>query len=430
MQLLNYIHSSYAWLRFSRLIKRARNSMNPECEKEAFSQATEVLIQLSHKSSNFINLLIIIIYQLPLSDPLSTAFICHFLEVTALPNINTLLKLNKRLIAKCMQNSKNKETIQANTAIIWGLLAENLAGKGSEKMFTKDLKDLLISNVENSHFTDVKKHSLIALEKFALTRDNKAKIIGSNIANIIKRLSAKEYDDKSLKFCLEASLRYFDSTYHRDKQDFDDISCTLNWLEASSNWKLSPNYLEFRNDRIDFLSIKGTTTITYGCWFYEVELMSCGIMQIGWAVQSSVFKSDDGMGVGDDPNSFGYDGCRKLVWTNGEPSPYSDKAWKSGDYLGVMFNVDTGELNYYLNGVNLGLAIYLQPNDLEKMLDKEGGFQPAFSFTAFQHAKINFGLAPFKYPPKDVVGYSMLNNLGLLTNDIKMGPIEYYKRVK
>lgn len=37
-------------------------------------------------------------------------------------------------------------------------------------------------------------------------------------------------------------------------------------------------------------------------------------MQLGWATKTANFEPGDGVGVGDELHSFGYDGCRNLYW--------------------------------------------------------------------------------------------------------------------
>jgi hypothetical protein len=49
-----------------------------------------------------------------------------------------------------------------------------------------------------------------------------------------------------------------------------------------------------------------------GKWYYEVVLLSDGLMQIGWI--DSAFESDamQGQGVGDHANSWAFDGTTPL----------------------------------------------------------------------------------------------------------------------
>ena len=74
--------------------------------------------------------------------------------------------------------------------------------------------------------------------------------------------------------------------------------------------------------------------MTQGCWYYEVQLVTGGIMQIGWATRDSKYSNHDGFGIGDDQYSIAYDGCRQLIWYCGHSIPISHKPWKPNDILG------------------------------------------------------------------------------------------------
>lgn len=85
-----------------------------------------------------------------------------------------------------------------------------------------------------------------------------------------------------------------------------------------------------------------------GRWYYEVTLLSDGLMQIGWA--NSLFKCDPicGQGVGDHNQSWAYDGLRTKKW-NVSCEPYG-KRWHPGDIVGVLVDMDLLEMKYFLNG--------------------------------------------------------------------------------
>lgn len=91
--------------------------------------------------------------------------------------------------------------------------------------------------------------------------------------------------------------------------------------------------------------------INDGCWYYEVQIITPGVMQIGWATKSAAFMSDDGYGIGDDENSIGFDGCRQLIWHNAKSRPNHLPAWKSGSILGCLLDFERNEIIFSLNGV-------------------------------------------------------------------------------
>ncbi|RYH25810.1 hypothetical protein EON65_15255 [archaeon] len=85
-----------------------------------------------------------------------------------------------------------------------------------------------------------------------------------------------------------------------------------------------------------------------GRWYYEVTLLSDGLMQIGWA--NTLFKCDPicGQGVGDHNQSWAYDGLRTKKW-NVSCEPYG-KRWLPGDIVGVLVDMDLLEMKFFLNG--------------------------------------------------------------------------------
>ena len=109
------------------------------------------------------------------------------------------------------------------------------------------------------------------------------------------------------------------------------MKAILNDEDTSENLKISTNGLEARNDTLSFESVRSTCQVDEGAWFYEVTLLTHGIMQIGFAAKSSNFLSHRGCGIGDDQFSVGYDGCRNLIWYNAAHLPVKKKrTWKEG----------------------------------------------------------------------------------------------------
>lgn len=79
-----------------------------------------------------------------------------------------------------------------------------------------------------------------------------------------------------------------------------NVKVILNTLDATRHWKISEDGLTIRNDGSTFESIRTTKSVTCGKWFYEVTLITAGIMQLGWATAHCQFSPEDGTGVGDD----------------------------------------------------------------------------------------------------------------------------------
>jgi len=75
------------------------------------------------------------------------------------------------------------------------------------------------------------------------------------------------------------------------------------------------------------------TLLRRGFWFFEVTLLTEGLMQIGWADGRFTPESESGDGVGDDHHSWAYDGYRQLRWhgeSEGAPYGQSCGAWRRG----------------------------------------------------------------------------------------------------
>ncbi|XP_045505576.1 E3 ubiquitin-protein ligase RNF123-like [Colias croceus] len=144
-----------------------------------------------------------------------------------------------------------------------------------------------------------------------------------------------------------------------------------------------------------FATIKATACVFAGKWMYEVQLGTKGIMQIGWCTAACTFSMDTG--VGDTANSYGFDGGRVRKW-NVATSPYG-QAWLPGDVIASCIDMDKGTLEYFRNGVSLGVAF-------DKVTHGSGlAYFPAVSLAMQEHLYANFGHVPFVFP---IDGYAPL----------------------
>ncbi|ORX95491.1 SPRY-domain-containing protein [Basidiobolus meristosporus CBS 931.73] len=399
--------------------------MNPESEKEALSEATDILIALSQDENEFIEIVLTMVEVLEEEDPLSSAFLCHIIELAALPSVRTAHRINYYLLQKTrttpLFRPHLRERYRINAYIVWSVLAERLAGKVSAMIFTEEVLDSLIQGLLDDN-EKVKLASLIALEKFSMTGDNKAKILRSDVVkhvcDVAKRQTKPSHDSynltdhcfRELDLCApwslrhafadrEILLRYQDQDLRDTREALDGVNVTLNWLDATPRLKWLPTGLEIRNDSTTFESVRGTMCAKEGTWYYEVQLLTAGIMQIGWATKYTAFRPEEGVGVGDDDHSFAFDGRRKLAWSEGYPIPYGGaNSWTEGDILGIFLDMDYGVIRFFLNGEDLGSAFEFSARQLLRF-EEEGGFYPAISLTSFQQVNVNFGKDPFRYPP-------------------------------
>ena len=87
---------------------------------------------------------------------------------------------------------------------------------------------------------------------------------------------------------------------------------------------------------------------------------------------------------------FFVDGSKKRLWHvyTKNYGPY----WRSGDIFGVCLDMDKGVIEYYRNGVSLGVAL----DDIAR----GAGISlfPAVSLAFNDSLTANFGGSPFRYP--------------------------------
>ncbi|KAF7732167.1 RING finger and SPRY domain-containing protein 1 [Apophysomyces ossiformis] len=243
--------------------------------------------------------------------------------------------------------------------------------------------------------------------------------------------------------------------------DLSYLNVVLNPFDATFHWKIGGNGLEIRNDRPHFESIRASVGVRAGKWYYETLLLSDGVMQIGWATKQCQFEPEEGYGVGDDENGFGFDTYRAAIWANGTaiyPQGMPSVRCIAGDVLGSFIDLDRGFCSFFINGIDLGLTVAF-PNygkqiqnahqagmlpehkEIEKE-EEEGSFfpginrfsssatlvqmmekcldlYPAISLTRHQHVMVNFGDRPWLYPPPLSVRYRGISKAGHLSDCFK-----------
>ena len=146
-----------------------------------------------------------------------------------------------------------------------------------------------------------------------------------------------------------------------------------------------------------FLSIMANNCVTSGKWCYEVTLLTNGLMQIGFAQMTTIFSRH--AGVGDDATGFAYDGYRKVKW-NKDRKDYG-KIWDIGDVVGACIDMDKKTIEFFLNGVPLGIAFYNIPKG------ENVAFFPAISLSRGESVLFNFGQRPFKYEYKNYQSFDI-----------------------
>jgi len=374
---------------------------------------------------------------IPLSDPLGPAVMTLLLDDCPLPTKETAVRILD-MIEVLQKSTDEKEedteennnvrsvTQHRNLAIVLGCIAEKLAGPRSVALVTDQTLDYLIGNLNSSQAPPITLFSLIALEKFSQTSENKT--------TIKKRLSSlpagkhplKLLEDQCLtspnfmirqvgfcaQWCLDNLFPIEGRRFTYEDTDTSQINMMLNSNDVSEYLKIGPNGLEARCDASSFESARCTFSVDTGCWYYEVLVITCGVMQIGWATKQSKFLNHEGYGIGDDEYSQAYDGCRQLMWFNATCESHDElPRWKAGDTVGCFIDIDQQTLIFSLNGAQL------KPFN-QVFQNSDSGFFPAASFMSFQQCEFNFGWKPFSFPPNQA--FQSFNKVSSLTPEQKL----------
>lgn len=396
-----------------------------------------IIIEMQRLASNekgWIKIMIQLVNRIELDDPIGPSIITLFLDEFPIPTPDSIELLVKKMPINKQNVSKNKER---NCLVIFSCLGEKIAGPSSRSLMTNETLDFVFSKLKHDPYFDNTKtftkddiatltvmvFSLIALEKFAISTENKLKIMEklNNYINPLVELSKWNNDKHYLKrqigfnslFLLDNAFPTFNHKYGYETVDVSNINAKLNDKDASEYLKLSSNGLEARNDTLSFESVRCTFQCDTGIWYYEVTVLSRGVMQIGFATKLSKFLNYNGFGIGDDEYSVAYDGCRRFVWYNAEPRPHDHRAWREGDVVGLLLDLNNYEIIFYLNGEPL------QCTHTKIFESAKTGFFAAASFISFQHCLFNFGREPFKYPPKNYI-FKSFNDFGELTETEKI----------
>ncbi|ESO85848.1 hypothetical protein LOTGIDRAFT_130506 [Lottia gigantea] len=387
-------------------------------------QAMLALHKIAEKDSGWLEVVKSLIRGIPLTDPLGPAVITLLLDEFPLPTKEALMELrsNLHLSQEGISNMYKQPCQQRNIGVILGCLAEKLAGPNSVSLLSSDVLQYLISNLSVNNHPVVILHSMVALEKFAQTSENKVTInqsLGEMKTNPLVSLeawsSSDEYAKREVAFCARWCL---DNLFMIQGRPFtyeqlvhDNINVMLNSNDVSEYLKISANGLEARCDASSFESVRCTFQVDSGIWYYEVTIITAGVMQIGWATKNSKFLNHEGFGIGDDEFSMAYDGCRQLIWYNAHSEPHTHRCWQPGDTLGLLLDLENHQLVFYLNGDPL-------PPYCQVFSCTRTGFFAAASFMSFQQCEFNFGAKPFKYPPK--FKFEKFNDKGTLTEEEKV----------
>ncbi|KMQ93323.1 ring finger and spry domain-containing protein 1 [Lasius niger] len=314
---------------------------------------------IADKEDGWIQVVSSMVNVIPMHNPLGPSVIILLLDDCPLPSKDSVLRLSHMFqLSQRLGQIQITATQQRNICVVLGCIAEKLAGPSSIAILSDATLDYLVSNLREDVEPYVMLYSLIALEKFAQTSENKVTIkkrLMSEKQNPLLELenwaTETHYVRRQVGFCAQWCLDNLflmeGRKYSHDSVDVTGINVMLNTKDVSEYLKISPNGLE------------------------------------------------EGYGIGDDEFSLAYDGCRRLIWYNARSEKFHDRpCWKSGDILGCLLDLNKFEIIFSINGVPLKPCIQV-------FKTVRSGFFAAASFMSFQQCLFNFGNAPFKYPPTD-----------------------------
>ncbi|XP_046843453.1 RING finger and SPRY domain-containing protein 1-like [Xenia sp. Carnegie-2017] len=389
----------------------------PACLKE--------LHEIAETESGWLEVVLACIEVICIENDLGPIVISILLEECSLVSVATLEKLLSVLDLSSKGRPDSEKSLilmtssrRRNISLVLGSLADKLAGPQSVWLMKEDVLHFLQLQLTTDEHPSVVLFSIITLEKFAKTNENKEKIKTTNTPKYLAKIEKSWLNSDNVvehqagfcaQWCLDNCFPLKTRPYSYESSNLDGINAMLNANDVSACLKISPNGLEARSDASSFESVRSTCSVTSGTWFYEVTLLTSGVMQIGWATKESKFLSHEGFGIGDDPYSIAFDGCRQLIWFEADSSPVSCAKWKANDVLGFLLNIDENKVIFYLNGK--GLERYFPAQD-------RGAFFAAASFMSFQHCKFNFGAKKFQYPPK--ISFNNFNDHSTLTDKEKI----------
>lgn len=405
-----------------RLVVETLESIRPTVLNEP-SNAMQKLHLISETEIGWFVVITSLINKVDLEHPFGSALILLILEDAPLPTRKSIMLLED--VLELQMQRERSVAKQRNISIVLGCLAEKLAGTLSSVLFSESVQNYLLSRIEPCNSGHVILYSLIALEKFSQTIDNKLLVVKrldikgpeNPLLKLEKLIDSADLIEQQVGFCakwhLDNYFLYDNRLYTYETIDRDNLNVMLNSKDASENLKISADGLTARNDTSRFESVRCTFAIISGCYYYETLLITPGVMQIGFATKQSRFLNHDGFGIGDDDQSIAYDGCRQLLWQSARSVRTQLPRWKEGDVVGCLIDLDKFEIRFSLNGV-MG-----EPNtDLFKNKPLSTQYYAAASFMPFQQCVFNFGRVPFIHPPENY-NFRTFNQCATLTEDEK-----------
>jgi len=166
-------------------------------------------------------------------------------------------------------------------------------------------------------------------------------------------------------------------------------------LDSKGAIKINKEGVELDNQGNNFETCRADVKVRGGKWYYEVKLLTYGKIHIGWCNSNCNIQANPYTGIGNDSDSWGYDGSSQKAWhgTNNSGTRYGEY-WNNGDVIGTVLDLEAKTISFYRNGNDLGVAF--------SNIAVGDGIYPAVSLQEKQKVLVTFGKTPFKYPLSEV----------------------------
>jgi len=264
------------------------------------------------------------------------------------------------------------------------------------------------------------------------------------VPEILYQILEKTINDNVFFYGMDALVHLLSTEHLRDKRDeFINIGLmvlrralqfknrkVLDWISwTEAHIKSIPRHIVFGMDpvrsamihisldgticRHEFSGAFGTAIsshcVTQGKWYYEIEPLTNGLFQVGWVNDKFKPEPEEGIGVGDDKNSWGVDLKKHTKWhLNDDGSvrlPYAKEVdSESSGIIQCYIDLDKRTMSFGFNGKFLGVAF--------ENFDIGNGIYAAISTNLENECRLNFGItAPFSFSPDGYTSFGLCNHM-------------------
>jgi hypothetical protein len=135
--------------RYRELIKVALDELSKlDSEFEEIERtAVFTLLEECNSEISWLNLVTLMVEELSVNDPNSSVFLAQVTEVSPIPTSELIIDMNKQFLDLC---NKKDVKITRNCLLIWGFLADKLAGATATHLFTLEVQKFLLSILSTS----------------------------------------------------------------------------------------------------------------------------------------------------------------------------------------------------------------------------------------------------------------------------------------